>query len=253
MFMRDTGSGDAVLLLHGSPSAPTDFLPLVERLSRTRRVLVPDMPGYGASPFEPGLSLARSIELIDAQLAARGVDEVAVVGFSLGAWRALLLALDGKTRVDSIVALGGHAGVEGEGRETLRFFADLVRNLPSLRHPEIEPFMPQRMLSPADVATHPEHVAAVIAWLDWPTPAALAAELDAVVNATPVYDRLGELCIPLLARVGALDATAPPEISRRIVEAVKGARLEIVEGKGHALLVEDTEPTVASITSFLGA
>jgi len=253
MFVRDTGSGDAVLLLHGSPSAPTDFLPLVERISQTRRVLLPDMPGYGATPFEPGLSLERSVELIDAELVSRGIDEVAVVGFSLGAWRALLLALDGNTRVRAIVSLAGHAGFEDEGRASMRFFADLARGVPSLRHPAVEPRMPERMLSRAHAEAHPEHVAAVLAWLDWPTPEALAAEMDAAANASPAYDKLGGLNIPLLARVGTLDVAAPPEISRRIVENVKGARLELVEGKGHALLLEDTEATVESIANFLGA
>jgi pimeloyl-ACP methyl ester carboxylesterase len=135
----------------------------------------------------------------------------------------------------------------------MRFFADLARGVPTLRHPAVEPRLPERALSAAHAAAHPEHVAAVLAWLDWPTPEALAAELEAAANAEPVYDRLGELRIPLLARVGTLDVSAPPEISRRIVENVKGARLELVEGKGHALLFEDTEATVESIASFLGA
>jgi pimeloyl-ACP methyl ester carboxylesterase len=100
MFIREYGSGRAVLMLHGAPSAPTDFDPVVLRLLTTRRVLLPDMPGYGKSPYEPNLSIPRSVELIDQELISRGIEEVSVIGFSMGAWRALLLALDGKTRVD---------------------------------------------------------------------------------------------------------------------------------------------------------
>lgn len=253
MFIREYGSGPAVLLLHGSPSAPTDFDPLVRRLEGSRRVLLPDMPGYGDSPYESGLSIARSVTLIDDALASLGIEEVAVVGFSLGAWRALLLALDGKTRVTAIVTLGGHAGLDEEHRAIMKQFAEILRGTPSLRQPFVEEMMTARMLAPDSAKTNPAFVAATTGWLDWPEPEALADELEAMATTAPSYDRLGALRLPVLARVGALDVAVPPPLSERIVASIPGARLEIVEGKGHALMVEDTDATVDSIVSFLGA
>ena len=252
MFIREYGSGRAVLLLHGSPSAPTDFDPLVRRLEASFRVLLPDMPGYGDSAHVPGLSIARSVELIDEELVSRGIDEVAVVGFSLGAWRALLLALDGKTRVSAIVALGGHAGLDDEQRAVMKQFAALLRGTPSLRQPFVEQMMAARMLSPESAAKNPSVVAAATGWLDWPEVDALADELEAMATTETSYDRLGALRMPVLARVGELDVAAPLVFSQRIVAAVPGARLEVVSGKGHALLLEDTGATVASIAAFLG-
>jgi len=50
VFVRVVGTGPAVLLLHGTPSPGEDWLPLAEELAPRYRVLIPDLPGYGASP-----------------------------------------------------------------------------------------------------------------------------------------------------------------------------------------------------------
>ena len=42
MFVRDVGHGDAILLLHGTPSPAADWAPLVDVLSAKYRVLVPE-------------------------------------------------------------------------------------------------------------------------------------------------------------------------------------------------------------------
>lgn len=253
MFIREYGSGRAVLALHGSPSAPTDFDPLVQRLQATMHVLLPDMPGYGQSPHIPSLSIARSVELIDEALIARGVREVAIVGFSLGAWRAFLLALDGKTHVNTIVTIGGIAGLDPPHAAMMQGFAKMLRGTPSLRQPFLEETMTTRMLSPQSARTNPTAVAGAMGWLDWPHPESLADELEATAAAPSIYDRLSALRIPVLARVGELDIATPPELSQRIVNAIPNAKLQLVEGKGHALLLEDTDATVDSITAFLGA
>lgn len=252
MFIREYGSGRAVLALHGSPSAPTDFDPLVKRLQATRHVVLPDMPGYGQSPHLPGLSFPRSVELIDEALQSRGIKEVSVIGFSVGAWRAFLLALDGKTHVNAIVSLGGLAGFDPEHAVWALGYAKILRTAPSLRQPFLEQAMTARMISPDSARNNPDVVAATMGWLDWPNPESLADEIEASAITMPCYDRLHALRIPVLARVGELDIAAPPALSQRIVDAIPGAKIEIVEGKGHALMLEDTDATIASIAAFLG-
>jgi pimeloyl-ACP methyl ester carboxylesterase len=90
MHIREVGAGPAVLLLHGCPATTRGFEPLVKRLSPWRRVLVVDLPGYGASPPLDGpYTLARVEDLLVGELLARGVHELSVVGHSGGAYRAL--------------------------------------------------------------------------------------------------------------------------------------------------------------------
>jgi pimeloyl-ACP methyl ester carboxylesterase len=253
MFVRESGRGPAILLLHGAPSSPDDFDALAERLAPSRRVLVPVMPGYLSEAMDEGTySIARSVALIEEALAAHGVAETSVVGFSAGALRAFGLAFGGRVRVTALVSLGGLAGYDEAGRQSMRAFSGFVRAVGNLHDPQLVGLLVARMLSPAGAST-PEHAARVTKWLDCVTPEALATELAAVAESEDFYPRLGELDIPVLARVGSLDMAAPPPLSERIAAAVPGAKLEVVEGKGHALLIEDSEATIESVARFLGA
>src|SRR5437870_13594795 len=98
MHLIETGRGPATLVLHGSPQASSHFRPLVERLSPNRRCYLPDLPGYGHSRAHLGAELAATTKLLEDTLLGKGIGEVAIVGSSLGAYRALALAFSGRLR-----------------------------------------------------------------------------------------------------------------------------------------------------------
>jgi pimeloyl-ACP methyl ester carboxylesterase len=82
------------------------WAPLVPSLAGQRRVLVPDLRGFGRSSAPPGgydkHTLARDIlELADSE----GIDRFAVVGHDWGGWIAWLLALEHPDRVTRFAAL----------------------------------------------------------------------------------------------------------------------------------------------------
>ena len=130
LHVTDTGSGPLVLLVHGCPSTTGYFAALVAALSPSCRVLVPELPGYGSSPPLPGeYTFARVQSMLEDEVLARGVEEVAVLGFSIGAYRALALALDStRVRVTRLMLLSGIAGADDEVRERYRQLAGMARN-----------------------------------------------------------------------------------------------------------------------------
>jgi 3-oxoadipate enol-lactonase len=251
MFVRDVGSGRAVVLLHSSPGSAEQFRPLTEALRKTRRVLVPELPGYDRSP-PPPLSIAESQDLLEQTLLGLGVAEVDAVGFSLGGYRALRLALGSRVRVGTVVSLGGFASLADAHRAGLRALADVAARLPGFDDPSFRALVVSMMVAPSFMSSNPDEVAEIAAWLDCTTPAALAAELRASAAAEDLEPRLPALRSRLVARVGELDAAAPPAYSRQMVAAVPGACLEIVPRCGHALLSEDAEATVRSVCVALG-
>ncbi len=95
-----------VLLLHGSPGQKEDFEPLAAALSGRLRLIVPDLPGMGASQRDiADYSIhAQAQELLEL---CRRLDlrSVHVLGFSLGGGTALEMASLEPERIRSIVLL----------------------------------------------------------------------------------------------------------------------------------------------------
>jgi pimeloyl-ACP methyl ester carboxylesterase len=250
LFIGESGTGPAVVLLHGAPSSVAYFEPLVAALKSKWRVLVPEFPGYGPTPARPARSHS-VIEELSAELAELGVAEAAVVGFSLGAYRALQLALHGKPKVSALFLMGGFAALAQAHRDGMRATAQGLAALPDFQLPSLRRQVASMMLAPDYAARHPESLDAVESWLDATTPAALAAELTAATQGEDLLPKLHALQIPVVARVGELDQAAPPAYSEQIVAAVKNGQLQRAAGCGHALLIEDREATIAAILEIL--
>jgi 3-oxoadipate enol-lactonase len=246
---RSSGGEHAVLLLHGCPSTTRCFEPLVSALSARWRVLVPELPGYGKTPALPGpYSLHRVQALLEDHLLGLGVHELSVVGFSAGAYRALALAFSSRVRVRHVASIAGFAGLDDPLRAAYRRLAPAVGDGTH----DLRPGWLARIAGPDFAKRHPDDVEDVMAWLGCASRSVLAAELAAFAECDDLRPRLSELEIPVLARVGELDATALPDWSRDIAARAKHGKVEVVPGCGHALLYEDRDATVAAIVALLG-
>jgi 3-oxoadipate enol-lactonase len=245
MHSRIYGDGTAVLLLHGMPSTTADLVPLAEALARSHRVLLPDLPGYGRSPRLEPYTLDAVQRAIESLLAAHAIERTAVVGFSGGAYRALRLALDRRVEVTRIACIGATPGPGPEEADGLRHAAQDLRAGADFHGVAVARFLSPRWQNDASA------IAAVQAWMSAAPGDVLAAELDALADAGDIRPELPRLRIPLLLRVGESDVATPPALSRDIAAAVSDAKLEIVAGAGHALLIEDAAATIESVRSFL--
>jgi pimeloyl-ACP methyl ester carboxylesterase len=255
MFVDEIGGGSSVvLLLHGAPSPAADLLPLATRLAERHRVLIPDLPGYGSTPGGD-LSYATTNQRIASLLRERGLTRLhGIVGFSGGVLRALYLLLRTRIEADVLVSLSGLAGLDDEDRAAFRGFADMIRADPSVVSSQaMVTLMGERMLSPSWRAQHPSDIGRVGAWLQLTSPSDMAAEMAAGSITEDFRPELGRVGARVYARVGELDQACPVAKSEAIVRGVPGARLDIVGGCGHALLIEDAEATVQAVETRLNA
>ncbi|HME83522.1 MAG TPA: alpha/beta fold hydrolase, partial [Roseiarcus sp.] len=111
IYVVELGEGPPLVMLHGGgpgASGMPNFARNTSVLSRSFRLIVPDMPGYGRSTKgvdrkDPFGDLASSmLGLLD----ALNVGKAHVLGNSLGGSCALRLALEAPNRVDRLVLLG---------------------------------------------------------------------------------------------------------------------------------------------------
>lgn len=129
MYVRELGPPGArtVLLLHGQLIDGEVWGPLLPRLAAERPLLVPDLPGYGRSPPLAPWTFDCVREAVEAELSRRGVTALDVVGYSLGTYHALALALAGRVRVGRLHLLGTFAGADAEVRSAFRGYAAIAR------------------------------------------------------------------------------------------------------------------------------
>lgn len=83
----EAGAGPPVLLLHGIPTSSYLWRKLVPVLSPERRVIAPDLVGFGQSDkprFRP-YTVVSEADAIEGLLAALGIQRFALVGHDLGA------------------------------------------------------------------------------------------------------------------------------------------------------------------------
>lgn len=104
-FVREAGTGPAVVCIHASASSSAQWRPLMDRLAGRFRTLAADLYGSGRSPRWPDdrpLSLADEVALLEPVLAAAG-DGFHLVGHSYGGAVALKAALADPGRLRSLV------------------------------------------------------------------------------------------------------------------------------------------------------
>lgn len=121
------GDGPPIVLLHGQGGFGGMFLPVLDDLTTTHHVLVPDLPGLGASTVRTG-SLGPDLVMtwLDALLDATCDAAPVLLGHSLGGSIAARYAATHPGRLARLV-LADAGGLAGRVRPAPRVMAALVR------------------------------------------------------------------------------------------------------------------------------
>lgn len=101
----DEGSGDPVVFLHGIPTNSFLWRNAIPPIAEERRVIVPDMLGYGNSSMHDGFdrSIRVQEEMITDLLATLDIETVSLVGHDLGGGVFLRYAVHYPDAVDKLV------------------------------------------------------------------------------------------------------------------------------------------------------
>lgn len=104
--VAEAGEGDPVVLLHGWPQHWYCWRKVVPLLASERRVICPDMRGFGWSDAPPGRYEKQAMaDDLFALLDALELERVDLVAHDWGAWAGFLACLDRPERIRSYLAL----------------------------------------------------------------------------------------------------------------------------------------------------
>ena len=243
-FMR-TGSGPVLLLLHGLGCDHTTWTPAIETLARRYTVIAPDLLGHGDSDKpRADYSLGGYANGMRDLLTVLGVDEVTVVGHSLGGGVAMQFAYQFPERTQRLVlvapgGLGPEVAAAIRAVTTPGFHQAMgLLTLPGVRHLGRAGL---RALAASGLPRTRDLAEVAEIYDSFKDPDARAA-IRHVVRA--VVDWRGQVvsmadrayltsAMPMCVVWGEDDAVIPVAHADNVARLAPGARVEVVPNAGH--------------------
>ncbi|HUM09275.1 MAG TPA: alpha/beta hydrolase [Acidocella sp.] len=247
------GAQISLFFLHGSGGNKEQFRFLWEELEDEPLNLIAwDAPGHGASPDLPAPTAYAGTELLadaNALIARHGAARNILVAHSLGTRIALAALAEAPERFAGAVLLGPpppQMAPAGKGA----LFGPVLGRLPLPVLELLKPLLARRFKS--------------LAWAKGADPALVAHEqqvakrntlfvMQSLFAGLLVLDPAQLTAIRTSVRIlaGAEDGLTPPAAAQALAAVLPAARLTVLPGTGHQIMLEQPEQTLAAIRAAL--
>ena len=265
------GEGPPVLLLHGFPQTHVAWRRIAPTLAKSHTLIIPDLPGYGASrpdQMVPRWTKRRAGKALVALMEALGHDGFAVVGHDRGARVGYRLTLDHPERVSAYASLAVvptldvMAGVDlGFALKNYHWFflaqeADLPERLLAADPDAFLARTLEGMTGGRDVIDKAAREAYLAAFRNPTVRHAMCEDYRAAVNEDLAFDRADreagrKLPCPVMVLWPDADwvkgGPTPVEIWRRWAEDVEGW----ATSGGHLQAEDAPDEVISKLSSFL--
>jgi pimeloyl-ACP methyl ester carboxylesterase len=242
----DEGQGPVVLYLHSS-EGPNPDLALIKALTKTNRVIMPALPGFGISETASFIKTVDDMSYVLLDLIeALDLNDVTVVGSSLGGWAAVELATKASPRVARLV-LDNPLGLRFKKDHTERQFPDIFQDLPSqwsVYFSASEPMDGRDWPSvERDIALRAARGREMFVQVGW----------SPFLNNPKLRGRIHRVTVPALVLWGDQDKLADRDYAEAYVAALPDARLEVITGAGHFAFLDKPDAVASAVQAFVGA
>jgi pimeloyl-ACP methyl ester carboxylesterase len=252
---HDAGSGDPVLLLHGSGpgvSAWANWQHNIGTLAERYRVIAPDIVGFGYTqrPDDVHYSLATWTDHVWAFLNALGIEKTSLVGNSLGGRIGLAMAEEHPERLDRMVLMGapGVGMTLTPGLKALREYQPSEENMRAML---LDCFAVDPSII-TDSLVRERYEASV-------APGAFEAYRDMFFSDRHAGGQLGiaeeqvrKIQTRTLLLHGREDRVVPVEVAWNMVRLLPDADLAVFARCGHWTQIERADDFNALVAGFLG-
>jgi len=270
VWYQIVGSVDAVplLIIHGGPGYPHDYLEPLAKLAEERPVIFYDQLGCGKSERASDSSLWKMERFVKelAQLrAALDLDQVHILGHSWGSMLATDYLLTKPTGVKSVILAGPCLSVQRwveDINKWLKAFPDSIQSV--IRKGEQEGSIDSEEYQAAIALFYSHHLCRKVPWPEY-----LLRTIDGMgedvytimwglsefvctgnLKAYERADRLSEIAVPALFTSGRYDETRP-ETAKWYQSLLPGSELVIFEQSSHCPHIEEEEAYLQTISDFL--
>jgi pimeloyl-ACP methyl ester carboxylesterase len=257
LHVRESGSGPAILLVHGLAAQLSHFnYGVLDQLAKDYRVIAVDRPGSGHSTRTGAADLGTQANALSALISTLGLQRPLVVGHSLGGALALKLAHD---HPQQVAALALVAPFTHTPKDYPKVFEALT-----IRSPFLRKLVAWTVATPASIARSAKVLQVVFG--PEPVPADFAtkggglhslrpsqflsasADMQALPEVMPTLEQsYAGLTLPVRVLFGKGDRLLDWRANgQQLVDKVPGATLTLVEG-GHMLPITQPDLTIGFI------
>jgi pimeloyl-ACP methyl ester carboxylesterase len=243
--MYEAGEGPPILFLHGAQGFAPEH-PYVAPLSERHRLIAPSHPGFGTSSLPDWIDSVDDIAYIHLELLDRlRLDQVDVIGCSIGGWIAAELATKAPKTVRRLV-LVGPVGVKTGPVDRLD-----VPDIFALPQGDLQKLLfhdPERMrVDPARLSDEQLAISArnreTLALLSW----------EPYMHNPKLRHRLHRVTAQALFLRGESDGLVSAEYLAAYARLLPNARTTTIAAAGHAPHVEQPEAFTRTVLQFLEA
>ena len=242
-----SGDGSPLFLFHSLLSDRVSFDAIVPELSKSFRVIVPELPGFGRSQAVTGGLAAVADRMAEAVEHAADGEDAIVLGNGYGGFVALQMAIRHPDIATRLVLADCGAAFSEPGREAFRSMAaaSMTKGLSAITDVAM-----RRLFAPEFQAGHPELMQDRREAFLRTDPEVFRAACDALA-ALDLRPELGKVRVPALVLVGEHDEATPPPMSHELAAGLPQAYLEIIPGCAHVPQLQSPRLFLDVIGDFL--
>ena len=237
------GSGQPLLLLHGG-GGPIAAMPFADRLAEKFEVIAPTHPGFGGSKIPDHFNRIDDLVFLYLDLLDElDLNDVILMGFSMGGWTAVELAVANSTRISKMI-LVDPVGVKVGGRED-RDIADVFA-LPGEKLAEL-------MFHDTSLAPRPGDMPEDQLQMMAANRIALGVYTwDPYMHNPKLPHRLHRIKMPTHFIWGESDGIVTVDYGRKYAKLIDGATMTVIEKAGHSPQMEQPDAFVDAVFEFAG-
>jgi pimeloyl-ACP methyl ester carboxylesterase len=234
----DEGQGQVLMLLHGLFGALSNWEEVVNRFSSKLRVIIPMLPIYEMPIKEAGLEGLQ--KYVEEFVAMMNLDNMVIMGNSLGGHVGLLYTLDNPTKVSKLVLTGSSGLFENAmgGSYPRRGSYDYIRERVSYTF-----YDPQ--VASKDLIDEVFETTKSIPKCMRIVAIAKSAQRNNLANDLP------KISVPTLLVWGLNDTITPPMVAHEFNRLIPNSELQFIDRCSHAPMMEHPEKFNELVENFL--
>jgi pimeloyl-ACP methyl ester carboxylesterase len=229
-----------LVFIHGSGGNHTDWVRQFTTLERKFNIAAMDLPGHGESDGPGEQDVSAYVAWIKRLRDGFGIEKPVLIGHSLGAAICLSFAIRHGDLAAAVVSVGGGvrmpvnpAILEGLKQDPTAIIALAAKfSVAKANRARLSGLIAENLSRANPEIMHGDFIA--------------CDRLD-------ITEAVAQIAVPALVVCGAEDKMTPPALSEYLGKHIPGAKLALIAGAGHSVMLENPEAFNTALTDFVNS